>query len=128
MPTTWKLRSILAASAVSLGFALLAGTPAAEARPQYVKEFILKYPDLKPEITKVKNCGVCHGGENGADKMVRNNYGESLMKLLGEINVKDAATIKTAMDKAADEKSATDGKSFGELIKEGKLPGESTAE
>lgn len=128
MPTTWKLRSFVAASAVILGFALFAGQPAAEARPQYVKEFILKYPDLRPEILKVKNCGVCHGGKNGADKKVRNDYGESLMGLLGDINVKDADAIKTALDKAAAHKSAVEGKTFGDLIKEGKLPAADTAE
>lgn len=123
MSTTWKLRSVLAAVVASLGFALLAGSPSAEARPQYVKQFILKYPDLRPEIMRVKNCGVCHGGENGSDKTVRNNYGETLMGMLGDINVKDQDVIRTALDKAAAQKSAVEGKTFGDLIKDGKLPG-----
>ncbi|MGB4739433.1 MAG: hypothetical protein WBH50_14645 [Fuerstiella sp.] len=56
------------------------------------------------------------------DKKKRNDYGVALTKTLGEKNVKDADKIKEALTKAEAEKNA-DGKTYGELIKAGELPG-----
>ncbi|MEX0702637.1 MAG: hypothetical protein WD069_11125 [Planctomycetales bacterium] len=127
MLTTWKLRSVLGIVA-ALGYAVLCAAPhPAEARPQYAKEFLTKYPGLKAEANKVKNCGVCHGGDSGADKKTRNDYGETLMSMLGGVNVKPAEEINAALDKAAAEKSGSDGKTYGELIQDGKLPGKTVA-
>ena len=57
------------------------------------------------------------------DKEKRNNYGMALKKALGKENVKDEDAIKAAMTKIEKEKSAEDGKTFGDLLEAGKLPG-----
>ena len=55
----------------------------------------------------------------------RNDYGKAFGTALGPDakSVKDADKVKAALEKAAKEKSSTEGKTFGDLIKEGKLPG-----
>jgi hypothetical protein len=72
-----------------------------------------KYADL---ITETK-CFVCHVGKSRKN---RNSYGMALSKSLK--NEKDKDKIKEVIGKAESEKSP-DGKTFGELIKEHKLPG-----
>lgn len=89
----------------------------AEARPGYCKEFLGKYADNKAAAEA--KCGSCHG----ASKKDRNGYGAALGKALGGADVKDADKIKAALTKIESEKSAVDGKTFGDLLKEGKLPG-----
>ncbi len=89
----------------------------ASARPNYCKEFIEHYKDVK-EAATVK-CGICHPG---MDKKEKNDYGTCLSSLLSK-NEKDAAKIKEALKKAEAAKSGTEGKTFGDLLKEGKLPG-----
>ncbi len=66
------------------------------------------------------SCAVCHPSKSKKD---RNNYGAAMTKALGAKKVKDTAKIKEALEKIAKEKSATEGKTFGDLIKEGELPG-----
>ena len=95
------------------------GGPEAQARPPFVKAFVTAYPALKAEAETAK-CGICHPEEK---KSVRNDYGAALGKALGEKNVKDEAKIAEALKKIEAEKSGTDGKTFGDLIKDGKLPG-----
>ena len=90
----------------------------ASARPAYCKTFIAEYP--KVEAAKDAKCAICH--PNADDKEVRNNFGQALGKFSGQ-NEKDAAKIKEALKKAEGEKSAVEGKTFGDLLKEGKLPG-----
>ena len=93
----------------------------AQARPQYRKAFGLKYPDLK-EVENEKKCGVCH--PKADDKKKNNTYGVALKKQLdGKKNEKDEKVLSEALGKIEAEKSATEGKTFGDLIKEGKLPG-----
>lgn len=107
------------------GFLTLAGAVAlavclgssADARPNYNKAFQAKYPDL--EAAKTAKCGVCH---EGMDKKVRNDYGKAFGKDLAGKKVMDADQINGALDKVAGEASAVDGKTFGDLIKDGKLP------
>ena len=99
--------------------AALAITADAQARPDYLnKGFTPTYPALKAEIETAK-CGVCHG----SDKKVRNDYGKAVGAALGEPKVTDVEKIKAALKKAEGEKSSTEGKTFGDLIKDGKLPG-----
>lgn len=95
------------------------GGPEAQARPQYVKAFITAYPALKTEAEAAK-CGICHPEEK---KAVRNDYGKAFGSGLTEKNAKGEEALAAAIKKAEGEKSETDGKTFGELIKEGKLPG-----
>jgi hypothetical protein len=89
----------------------------AVARPQYCKEFIGHYTNVKAAAEA--KCGICH---EGSDKKVRNNYGQALETTLPGKNCKDTAAIKDALVKAEAAKSAIDGKTFGDLLKAGDLP------
>ena len=79
---------------------------------------------------KSAKCGVCHT-DPAKDKKVRNTYGRAISKLIPADTDKKALKknpdgIQKLLDKAAAEKSdAKDPASptFGDLIKEGKLPG-----
>lgn len=104
---------------VVVGGLFLAGimSDEASARPNYCALFISHYSGVS--AAKETKCGICHEGQ---DKKKRNNYGECLTKTLGEKNVKDEAKIKEAFQKAEATKSAVEGKTFGDLLKEGKLP------
>ncbi len=96
------------------------------ARPKYKNLIDAKYPDLaKKHGTDGKlACTVCHPKIDGKDdKKVRNNYGAGLGKLLAKKNETDEDKIKEALTKLEAEKSATEGKTFGDLIKDGTLPG-----
>jgi hypothetical protein len=64
------------------------------------------------------NCNVCHLGTK--DKKKRNEYGVALDKLLSKDDAKQPEKIAAALAKVESEKSGD--KTFGELIKEGKLP------
>jgi hypothetical protein len=92
-------------------------SPQAFARNGYNTEFWNSYPSLKEH--KETKCGACHG----KDKKVTNDYGKAFGQALGDVKVTNVDKIKAALEKAEAAKSATDGKTFGELIKEGKLPG-----
>ena len=91
-----------------------------EARPNYKGAFEKKYEEVvKKEGKDGKlTCAVCHEGD---DKKKRNNYGEALAKNIGKME-KDEAKIKEAFEKTEKEKSAVKDKTFGDLLKEGKLP------
>ena len=112
-----NVRRLSVLGLAAAGALLLAGANRAEARPQYLKEFAAKYGSLKAQATKVK-CGVCHYGKS---KKNRNDYGQAVMKNVGK-NQKKAPVIKGALTKAEKMKNA-EGKTFGDLIKAGKLPG-----
>jgi hypothetical protein len=78
------------------------------------------------EAAETAKCNVCH---MGASKKDRNEYGKAVSKYLtkakySQIKDDEAAAKKYILDalqKAEAEKSAA-GKSYGELIKAGKLP------
>ncbi len=110
----------LVCGAVMAGLALLAAADIAQARPEYNKGFWEKYDKEIGAQKDVAKCNACHFG---TEKKNRNDYGKAVGTALGEPKIKDAEKIKAALDKAAKEKSATEGKTFGDLIKEGKLPG-----
>ena len=102
--------------------AAFVGAPEAQARPDYYKAFEATYPALKTEAEAVKKCGVCHPEEK---KSVRSDYGKAYGTAVGEKNVKFAADEKKltdALKKIESEKSGTEGKTYGDLIKDGKLP------
>jgi hypothetical protein len=117
-------KSGLAAGVLGLlAFVWGAGSPVeVNARPQYKETFEKNYPTLAAEVTKVK-CGVCHPPAAVEKKKVRNNYGQALQKALNAKNVEDKDVILKALSKIEAEKSASDGKTFGDLIKTGALPG-----
>ncbi|MBL8828189.1 MAG: hypothetical protein JNM18_14510 [Planctomycetaceae bacterium] len=87
----------------------------AQARPNYMKEFTGKYPNVTAAAEA--KCGVCHG----AEKKDRNDYGKAFGAALPAPKCSDSAKVQEALTKAEAGKSAS-GKTFGELLKEGKLP------
>jgi hypothetical protein len=92
----------------------------ASARKPYFEAFKEKYGTDKEYSALVEKtqCFVCHVGKS---KKNRNSYGMALSKVIAK-NEKDKAKTEEALGKIEDEKSP-DGKTFGELIKEHKLPG-----
>ncbi|MEX0724949.1 MAG: hypothetical protein WEB58_21540 [Planctomycetaceae bacterium] len=112
------MRMILLTTSFMVVAVIGAATRPVEARQQYWVAFGKLYPDLK-ETAEMK-CGECHG----KNKKNRNNYGESLGKALDAKNVKDVKIIEKALKKIEEEESATEGKTFGDLLEAGKLPGE----
>lgn len=94
----------------------------AVARPKYKDALNDKYPDLaKKQGTEGKlTCAVCHPEK---DKKKRNNYGVALAGKLEKKNETDMDKIKEALTKTEGEKSKTEGKTFGDLITAGELPG-----
>lgn len=102
-----------------VGAALVSGSQDAQARPGYLKAFNGAYPALKDAAEGAK-CGICHFGEK---KSNRNDYGKAVGEALGAKDVKDEKALAEALKKAEAHKSSTEGKTFGDLIKDGKLPG-----
>jgi len=116
----------------------LAGSLLAQIQPvlgveAFKKEFINKYVKKDSDVPAEKalaeavakaNCNVCHVGKN---KKSRNEYGKALDELLDKkTDIKNAKKIQDALDQVSGKKSnANDARSptFGELIKQGKLPG-----
>ena len=92
-------------------------TRQAQARPNYCKTFIAQYENVKE--AKEAKCAICHPGK---EKKERNAYGVALSKCLGAEKIKDEAKIKESLKKVEGEKSAVEGKTFGDLLKDGKLP------
>lgn len=103
----------LMASVVAVGVMLYSSE--VEARPNYKKAFDGEYS----ESLKKTDCNVCHEGK---DKKNRNDYGKAFGKALGATKVSKEDKIKEALEKAGKEKSAVDGKTFADLIKDGKTP------
>jgi hypothetical protein len=100
------------------GLVLASGLQNAEARPNYLPEFKNAYPAVK-EVDTVK-CGVCHIGKPTDKKW--NDYGMTIGKALGKPKAKKDE-VQAALKKSEAEKSGTDGMTYGELLKAGKLPG-----
>jgi hypothetical protein len=94
----------------------------AQARMEYWKAFKGTYTKLDQEKveTSVK-CGICHGGEKGVNKKKLSKYAEELKAELGAKAVKDEEKIKKALT-AVEAKKTADGKTYGDLLKEGKFP------
>ena len=97
----------------------LATVGPADARPQYQKGFGEEYPGLKAEVDRVR-CDACHCAK---DKKARNDYGEALRKALKVKNEKRLDVVRQAMRAVEKEPSGEEGKTFGDLIDEGRLPG-----
>lgn len=112
---------------------LLAHVETARAVDPFKKEFEAKYVKENPATpeemafaaaVKKAKCNVCHVGTKKKD---RNAYGDALDALLDrKADLKNKPKIQEALDKVAEMKSdANDPASptFGDLIKQGKLPG-----
>ncbi|MCH2210716.1 MAG: hypothetical protein MK110_05405 [Fuerstiella sp.] len=115
------------AGALLIAFVVLPSEDAV-ARPPYKRLYQKVYPDLaKTEGVKI-GCSVCHPVKS---KKIRNNYGVALKKELGVTDpkkwVKDKKVVTEALKKLESQKSHVKGKTYGDLIKEGKLPGDDKA-
>lgn len=119
MRIVWTVRSVAVLGLMVAGMILVGPGGSADARPKFKDLFKEEYKNLAEQVEQVK-CGVCHYGEK---KTNRNDYGQALGKALGKKNESDAKKVKEAFKKVEKEKSGTEGKTFGDLIKEGKLPG-----
>ncbi|HEX4150465.1 MAG TPA: hypothetical protein VHY20_15815 [Pirellulales bacterium] len=115
MKTNWLLAGSLT-FAGALVVALCAG-PAAHARPAYKAQIEKVFPDNA--AIKEAKCNTCH---EGTEKKNRNDFGKAFGKTLNAKNSKDTAKIDAALEAVAGQPSAISGKTFGDLIKEGKLP------
>jgi hypothetical protein len=113
-----KTLTIAAGALVAFGLAMLA--PEAQARPQHLKQFVTKYPALI-DAAKAKKCAICHDPAD-KKKKTRNQYGKAVGEGLEKENQKDKEVIDKALGKAEAVKSEKTGKTFGEMIKDGKLP------
>ncbi|MBL8818905.1 MAG: hypothetical protein JNL58_22950 [Planctomyces sp.] len=120
MLTLKNVVRVAIAGAVMVAVVVVSGGEAS-ARPKYLTVATATYPDLAKKQTDGKlTCAMCHPGTKKTD---RNNYGLAVGKGLGKKNETDEAKIKEAITKAEKEASKTEGKTFGDLIKEGTLPG-----
>lgn len=117
-------KTVLTLVALLAGVVVLSTGDTAEARPKYRTVFQKNYEKVA-ESNKI-TCFVCHGktADGKMDKEKRNNYGQALGKALGKKNEKEDDAIKAALIKIEKEKSAEEGKTFGDLLEAGKLPGE----
>lgn len=100
---------------------MLATSSEVSARPTYKSAFEKAFPELAKKHGKNNKltCAVCHPVK---DKKKRNDYGVAMTKALGKKNEKDKDKLKEALKKTGEMKNK-DGKTYAELIKDGKLPG-----
>lgn len=105
-------------ASVLTGLLTLPCVQTAHARPLYMRGFSQQYPHIEP-LTREAKCSVCHCKEQ---KRAINEYGQALAKALKIKNVKNRDVISKSLVEAEEAESTTPGKTFGDLIKEGKLP------
>ena len=118
-----KFVSLAALAGVGLAIFVGVSGGTAKAIPPFKKEWDGMYAKDGTPIAKVATeakCNVCHVKDK--DKKTRNDYGTAISSLIKKTE-KDPEKIRAAILKV--EKMTTpDGKTtFGDLIKEGKLPG-----
>ena len=112
---------------VAVAFVAGASSRPAFAIKQFAEEFKAVYvkpgSPLAAEVETAK-CNVCHAGKSKKD---RNAYGNALADLLDKKeDAKNVAKIKESLEKVAAMPSVpgkADAPTFGDLIKQGKLPG-----
>lgn len=118
-------RNLAGATSVVVVVAAAAWGTQAFAIKQFADEFKAVYvkdgSPLAAEVEKAK-CNVCHVGKSKKD---RNAYGQALAELLDKKEDKEnKEKIRQALETVASMPSAGAGSpTFGDLIKEGKLPG-----
>lgn len=116
---------VICTLALACAFVFIGSKPVF-ARAQYKAAVAKAYPDLEKALGKKISCTACHPVKS---KKERNDYGVAFGKALmhkdvgGKKNDKDKEKLKKAIAAVAKEKSSTKGKTFGDLIKDGKLPG-----
>jgi hypothetical protein len=125
MLTIRKLRTAMAVCLTVAGAILVSGFQTAEARPQYRTQFLKQYPKVKEENSSAMNCLICHetkeGSDTAPDTKKHNNYGTALKDVI-EKNEKKPEKIEQGLKDIESKDSAVKGKTFGDLLKDGKLP------
>jgi len=105
-------------------FLVLALQAAAVARPRYLSVFVSTYRS-NYEATRVglRQCTVCHDRTSN-DKYPTNNYGEAMAPAARKAKASGETeeSIRNVLKEAESLPSAIDGKTFGDLIREGRLP------
>ena len=108
--------------------ALVLNVQSVSALPAFNKQFLETYKEasILPAAKEAK-CNVCHYGKS---KKLRNDYGQTLKKFVTKEDYKKLKDDKEALKKKIEDafkaclkEKSTSGKTFGELIKAGKLPG-----
>lgn len=110
-----KVLTILTAVAVA-GVIFSVEAQPVRAQKQYMDALSAKYPKVADQV-KDQKCAVCHGKK----KTERSDFAKALEKALGVKKEKDVEKINKALDAVA-EKEYADGKKYGDLLNEGKLP------
>jgi hypothetical protein len=108
-----KLAVVMSVAAL-VGISLTAAPKQASARMEYLNAFVAKYDIAE---AKEKKCLVCHG----AKKTERSDYAQEIGKALGAKMVKDMDKINAALE-TVESKEYEDGKTYGQLLKDKKLP------
>lgn len=114
MKTTASLLAIVAVA----GLMMVSAPQQADARPKYLATLKKNYEKIADQA---KDCGVCHGGPKGKEKKQLSDFAQELKKALGKANETDADKIGEALGKVC-EKECQDGKTYGDLLNDGKLP------
>jgi hypothetical protein len=121
--------SLLCLALLSLATAPAWAIPAIDAA--FKKAYVEGNTNAKfVEAAGAAKCNVCHVGK---DKKMKNEYGTTVAKFLKKADIGPGKTVDPTTDegkktlaegleKAAAEKNAS-GKTFGELLKAGELPG-----
>ncbi|HEY2414378.1 MAG TPA: hypothetical protein VGI40_19190 [Pirellulaceae bacterium] len=121
------MKKVCVCLALSLIIGLAFSFQSASALPPFNKEWVAKYNTPEKAAYTEAKCNVCHAGES---KKMKNEYGKAVGKYLtkakyNEIKEDAAAAQKYILDglaKAENDKSSS-GKTYGELLKAGELPG-----
>jgi hypothetical protein len=122
MQRTWKMSTLFSLVAVLAGAIVLSSNSTVEARPKYRTVFQKNYEKVAANNTIT--CFACHGklADGKMDKEKRNAYAQALGKAIGKKNETNEASIVAAMKKIEKEKSAVEGKTYGDLLEAGQLP------
>ena len=98
-----------------------------EFKKEFDKKYVKKTSDAPQEKSLAEavasaKCNVCHVGTS---KKKRNAYGQALNKLIDKKDKKNAAKIRHALDDVEKQPSSgqPNGPTFGDLLKQGRLPG-----
>lgn len=111
-----------AAILIAAGCVALSASPAFAVKQFYdeFKEVYVNEGGLDASMVAKAKCNICH--VKGEKKKVKNDYGKLLDDLLDrKKDAKNPEKIREALEQVAAMKSPS-GKTWGEMIKEGKLP------
>lgn len=103
------------------GILLAAAQTEAIARPPLLQLFVRQYQHLQPQVQFAK-CRVCHEATSVNGKKPLNIYGTALKQVIPPWKEQGEPNPQNVFEAIEDQPSAIKGKTFGDLIKEGKLP------